>query len=128
MRLFDFSTSPILRLLSRPKKPKQPEVAPEILNGLRNITRSPDWLLYKQLLDIFISNQVKALLSAGDNDAEVHRLRGYIQGLLHAAQIPEQLVQQEDYARTREQHAASLTASRADAAAASLYATGHWGN
>jgi len=128
MRFLDLKNSPILRLLTERKKaPKEPEVSQEILVALRSLTRSADWVTYKRLLDIFISNQVKSLLTAGD-DAEVHRLRGYIQGLLHAAQIPEQLIQQEDHVRARASTAASLAAEREQSAAASLYATGHWGN
>lgn len=129
MRLFDFSASPILRFLSRSKKPaSESEVSPEILDGLKSLTRTKDWALYKQLLDIFVSAQVKALLQAQDNDAEVHRLRGYVQGLLHAAQIPEQLVQQDDYVKQRDQRSAAAVVSRDDARRGSLYATGYWGN
>lgn len=116
-----------LWLLSLRKKAPQELKAEqlEMVDALRRLTRQPDWNAYRQLLDVTVSAQVQALL-AGASDAEVHRLRGYIQGLLHSVQLAENIVAQEDNAAVRKLRLESNAAARADAAAASLYATGHW--
>jgi hypothetical protein len=118
-----------LWLLSKRKKaPQELQAAKlETVDALRRLTRQPDWDIYRQLLDVTVSAQVQALL-AGASDAEVHRLRGYIQGLLHSVQLAENIVAQEDNAADRKQRIAGDASRRADAARSSLYATGHWDN
>ena len=118
-----------LWFLSRRKKQPaemQAEKA-ELLDALRRLTKSPDWNVYRRMLDLNVSAQVQALL-AGGSDAEVHRLRGYIQGLLHSVQLAENLVAQEDNATERKHRLDTGAANRAAAGRAALYATGHWGN
>lgn len=129
MNLLNLKASPILRLLSQRKKSK-PEASAEhaaTVDALRRLIGTPEWSTYKRLLDINVSAQVSALL-AGATDAEVHRLRGYIQGLLHSVQIPEGIVAKEDNERDRQQRITAASLDRAESAAASLYSTGHWGN
>lgn len=128
MSIFDtLRASPILRLLSgRKKKPAEMQAEKlETVEALRRLTKQPDWNVYRRLLDITVSAQVQALL-AGQSDSEVHRMRGYIQGLLHSVQLAENLVTQEDNVRDRNLRAAASADERASAVAASLYATGHW--
>lgn len=129
MSIFDsLRASPVLRFLSsRRKKPAEMQAEKqETIEALRRLTKQPDWNVYRRLLDITVSNQVQALL-AGATDTEVHRLRGYIQGLLHSVQLAENLVAQEDNARDRNLRVNASAAERAAAVTASLYATGHWG-
>lgn len=129
MKLLDLKNSPILRLLSQRPKSKQEQSAEHAatVDALRRLIHTSEWATYKRLLDINVSAQVGALL-AGATDAEVHRLRGYIQGLLHSVQIPEQIVGKDTHERNRQQRAGQLAGERAESAAASLYSTGHWGN
>jgi hypothetical protein len=118
-----------LWLLSRRKQApaeQQAEKA-EVTDALRKLVRQPEWNTYRRMLDITVSAQVQTLL-AGGSDAEVHRLRGYIQGLLHSVQLAEQLVTQDDNARERKQRSNAADAGRLDSARTALYSTGLWGN
>lgn len=121
-------SSPVLRYLSRPKPASgKPAVSEDTLQHLRELCGTPQWVRYKVLLDLLVSNNVEALLATSDT-SQVHYLRGYCQGLLHSAQVPEQLIAQDDNARRRKQSATATELSRAESAAASLYSSGYWGN
>jgi hypothetical protein len=119
----------LLRFLSkRKKKPAELQAeSAEMVDAISKLVRQPEWNQYCKFLDAHVSAKVQALL-AGGSDAEVHRLRGYIQGLLHSVQLAEDQVQQSDNVAIRKQRDAAADSRRADAASASLYATGHWGN
>ncbi len=128
MNLLNFSASPILRILTGKKRqPQEPAIASATIATFRELIATPAWKAYKEFLDARITLEVQALL-ASSSDAECHRLRGYIQGLLHSAQIPESLVMQDDNARTREQRIALSAEQRGATARASTFATGYWGN
>ena len=128
MKLLDLKSSPLLRLLSKRKKPPQePAVSAEALAALRALAKSADWSVYKLLLDLYVENSVKSMLSAAE-DSQCHYLRGYITGLLHSVQIPEQLIAQADNSEGRNARAANTASRRRDSAKSALYATPGWGS
>jgi len=119
---------PILNLLSgKKRKPDEPAVAEHTVQTFRELIHTPAWKDYKIFLDSIVSTQVQALLAAGDT-TECHRQRGYIQGLLHAVQIVESLVAQDDNARKRESRSVSTAAGRAESERAAAFGTPFWGN
>lgn len=127
MKLLDLKASPILRFLTQRKQQKE-EIRAEqdkTLAAVRVLCGTEEWLLYKAMLDLYVSNSVKGMLSTNE-DSHLHYLRGYVTGLLHAAQIPENLIQQEENARTRSLRGESAVASKSAIAKSSLFATPGW--
>ena len=124
MKLLNLQASPILRLLSRKRQPDEPGLSNGQMEALRALTQHPKWHIYKEVLDILITNNVQGMLAANE-DSQVHYYRGYIQGLLHAAQVPEQLIAQEDNVNRKQSVRDAAVGRQRAAVKPALYSTGY---
>lgn len=113
----------IRSLLFPPKRTGLPlNITPNTLVALKNLQASADWPAYQSLLDSIINLYAEQLLST-DDDAAVHRLRGFILGLRKAGTLVTETIRQQEYedaARTKLDQRA--TAKRNDTELA-LYGT-----